>query len=160
MEDRDRAIACFERCVLEARELVDGSLYEVARNFYVEASDGSVCYFGEDVEFFENGTLVNRNGSWRAGVGTAKPGVIMPAAPAVGDAYFQENAPDIAIDMGRVTKTDGTLTFGGQTYADVVTVMDSNPLDTCDEQEAKLYVPGIGEAGDTVKMLVSFTPGM
>lgn len=28
--------------VLEARELVDGQLYEVARNFYVEASDGTV----------------------------------------------------------------------------------------------------------------------
>ncbi len=145
--------------VLEARELVDGALYEVARNFYVEASDGTVCYFGEDVTFYENGQVANHNGSWRAGVGSAKPGIIMPAAPTVGDAYFQENAPGIALDMGRVTATNGTITVDSQTYDNVVTVMDTNPLETCDDEEPKLYVPGIGESGDTVKVLISFTPG-
>ena len=146
--------------VLEARELVDGALYEVARNFYVEASDGTVCYFGEDVQFFENGQVVNMNGSWRAGVGGALPGIIMPASPKVGDAYFQENAPGIAIDMGRITSTTTSVTFMGTSYTNAVTVMDSNPLDTCDEEEAKFYLPMIGEAGDTVKTLISFTQGM
>ncbi|MFN0245831.1 MAG: hypothetical protein ACKV2T_02915 [Kofleriaceae bacterium] len=145
--------------VLEARELIDGQIYEIARNYYVEAYDGTVCYFGEAVEFYENGQLVNRNGSWRADEGNAKPGVIMPAAPAVGDAYFQENAPGIAIDMGRVTDVTSTMMFAGQSYDNVVTVMDSNPLDTCDDEEVKFYVPGIGESGDTAKLLVSFTPG-
>lgn len=145
--------------VLEARELIDGEIYEIARNYYVEASDGTVCYFGEAVEFYENGQLANRNGSWRAGESGAKPGIIMPAAPAVGDAYFQENAPSIAIDMGRITDVTSTMTFQGQSFTNVVTVMDSNPLDTCDDEETKFYVPGIGESGDTVKLLVSFTPG-
>lgn len=145
--------------VLEARELIDGELYEIARNFYVEASDGTVCYFGEDVEFYENGQLANTNGSWRAGGGNAAPGIIMPAAPAIGDSYLQENAPGIALDMGRVARIDETLVANGQSYDNVVRVMDSNPLDTCDDEEPKLYVPGIGEAGDTVKQLVMFTPG-
>ena len=57
--------------VLEAKELVDGELYEVARNFYVEAADGTVCYFGEDVSFYENGVVANHDGSWRAGEGGA-----------------------------------------------------------------------------------------
>lgn len=147
--------------VLEARELKDGAIYEIARNFYVEAADGTVCYFGEDVEFYENGVLVNRDGSWRAGVGDAKPGIIMPAAPRVGDAYFQENAPGIALDMGRVSKTDSTMTLAGTSYNNVVTVLDVNPIDDEDpcEEEPKLYAPGVGEAADTVKTLVSFTPG-
>lgn len=145
--------------VLEARELIDGALYEVARNFYVEASDGTVCYFGEFVEFYENGVVVNNDGSWRADEGDAKPGVIMPASPAVGDAYFQENAPGIAIDMGRVESIDTVMTLLGQTYNNIVTVMDSNPLDSCEDEEPKLYVPGIGEAADTVKTLIEHTPG-
>ncbi len=145
--------------VLEARELIDGELYEIARNFYVEASDGTVCYFGEDVEFYENGQVVNTKGSWRAGADNAKPGIIMPASPLVGSAYLQENAPGIALDMGRVVSTTEALTVNGQMYDNVVRVMDVNPLDTCDQEEPKLYVPGIGEAGDTVKQIISYTPG-
>lgn len=147
--------------VLEARELKDGVLYEVARNFYVEAAGGTVCYFGEDVEFYENGVVVSRDGSWRAGVHDAKPGIIMPAMPKVGDAYFQEVAPDVALDQGRITAVGGTMTFAGTRYDNVVTVADSNPLDDEDpcEEETKQYAPGVGEAADTVKTLVSFTPG-
>ena len=146
--------------VLEARELKNGKLYEVARNYYVEATGGTVCYFGEDVDFYADDgvTIVNHNGSWRAGFGGAKPGIIMPAQPAVGQAYFQEQAPGIARDMGLVAGTTATVAAGGMTYTNVVTIKDSNPLVTCAEED-KLYAPGVGEAGDTVKKLVSFTAG-
>ena len=85
----------------------------------------------------------------------------MPAEPAVGDAYFQEIAPGIAQDMGRVTAIDGEMTLAGQAYTDIVTVLDSNLLeeDGCEDEEEKFYVPGIGEAADTTKTLVSHTPG-
>jgi hypothetical protein len=148
--------------VLESKELVDGQLVELARNYYAETSDGTVCYFGEDVDFFENGVLVNHDGTWRAGVRSAKPGIIMPAMPKVGDAYNQEVAPGIAMDQGRVTATGATMTFAGTSYSNVITVVDTNPLDEeapC-EEETKLYAPGVGEAADTGKMLMSFTPGM
>ena len=105
-------VAGVETHVLEHLEFVDGEILEVARNFYVEATDGTVCYFGEDVEFYEDGMLANMDGSWRAGVDGAKPGVIMPAVPAVGDAYFQEQAPD-ALDMGRVSDVNQSRTIGG-----------------------------------------------
>lgn len=144
--------------VLEAKEYKNGAIYEVARNYYVEASDGTVCYFGEEVSFYENGQVVNSNGSWRADAAGAKPGIIMPAQPRVGDVYYQELAPGVAQDMGRIAKTDGTLTALGKTYDKVVSIFDSNPLEDCDEEE-KLYVPGIGESGDTVKKLTAFTPG-
>lgn len=145
--------------VLEAKEFVNDEIYEVARNFYVEASDGTVCYFGEFVEFYENGEVVNNDGSWRADADGAKPGVIMPATPHVGDAYFQENAPGTAADMGRVVSINTTDTFAGVEYDDVVKVLDVNPFDSCTDEEAKLYAPGVGEAADTAKRLVSFTPG-
>jgi len=155
-------VAGVETHVLEAIEYIDGEIYEVARNFYVEASDGTVCYFGEDVDFYENGAVVSHDGSWRAGVGDAKPGVIMPAVPKVGDAYYQEVAPGTAEDMARVAATGRTEVFAGMSYGDGIQVLDSNPIDDEDpcEDEEKLYVPGIGEAADTAKRLVSFTPGM
>lgn len=145
--------------VLETKEFHNDVLFEMARNFFAEAADGTVCYFGEDVTFYANGQVANTNGSWRAGVADAKPGIIMPAQPAVGQAYFQEQAPGVAIDMGRIVGTDGRMTLDGVVRTNVVTVRDTNPLEDCADEEEKLYVPGIGEAADTVKRLVSFTPG-
>jgi hypothetical protein len=151
-------VAGVETHVLEHQEFIDGELYEVARNFYVEASDTTVCYFGEDVDFYEGGQLANHDGSWRAGVDGA-PGTLMPASPQVGDAYQQENAPGAAVDMGRVTEIDGTETFAGESYDGVVTVMDVNPMDGCDDEEPKRYVAGIGEVADVGVVLQSFSPG-
>jgi len=158
--DETATIAGITTHVLEAKETIDGAVHEIARNFYVEAEDSTVCYFGEDVEFFENGVLANRDGSWRAGVDGAKPGIIMPGIPAAGQSYFQENAGQIAQDRGRVTAVDGKMTLGGVDYEDIVTIQDSNPLDACAVEEEKLYAPGVGEVGDSVKRLVSFTPAL
>ena len=151
-------VARVETHVLEHREYVDGALYEVARNFYVEAADGTVCYFGEDVDFYEGGAVANHDGTWRAGQDGAKPGIIMPATPAAGQAYFQESAPGEAIDQGQV-EGYAAMNIGGQDYDAVLTVLDINPLDGCDEPEPKRYVPGIGEVGDVAVVLMEFTPG-
>lgn len=147
-------VAGVETHVLEHKEYVDGEIEEIARNFYVEASDGTVCYFGEDVENYEDGELANTDGSWRAGVDGAKPGIIMPADPMVGDAYFQENAPGFAIDMGRVSDTGQSRTIGGVDYDDLLIIQDSNPLEDCDDEEEKVYAPGIGEIVDDVLEIV------
>jgi hypothetical protein len=152
-------VAGVETHVLEHYEYVDDQLVEIARNFYVETTDGVVCYFGEDVENYEGGRLVNTNGTWRAGVDGALPGIIMAADPQVGDAYLQENAPGAALDMGRVESVDTTEMIGDMSYDGVLTIHDFNPLEDCSEFEPKLYVPGIGEAADVDVVLIEFTPG-
>lgn len=148
--------------VVEEREFANDQPVEVSRNYVVEASDGTVCYFGEDVDLYENNVIVGHEGTWHAGVRGATPGILMPAAPKLGDAYRQEEAPDTALDQSRVTATGATMTFAGTSYDDVITIVDANPLDDEDAcgEEAKLYAPGVGEAADPAKILVSFTPGM
>jgi hypothetical protein len=152
-------VAGVETHVLEHYEYEDDELIEIARNFYVETTDGVVCYFGEDVENYENGMMVDTNGSWRAGIDGALPGIIMLADPMAGDGYLQENSPGAALDMGRVESIATTEMIGDESYDDVLTVHDFNPLEDCDEFERKLYVPGIGEAADADVVLVEFTPG-
>ena len=145
--------------VLEHKNFINGEIHEIARNFYVEASDGTVCYFGEDVEFYEDGELVNTAGTWRAGVNGAKPGIIMPAVPEVGQAYFQEHEEGNAMDMARVTMTGATVTLGDLTFENVVQVLDANPIDDeepCEDEE-KLYAPGIGEIKDVDLEVVEFS---
>jgi hypothetical protein len=158
--DETRMIMGVETHVLRHETRFDGVLHEVALNFYVEATDGTVCYFGEDVEFYDDlGMFESTDGTWRAGEDGALPGVIMPANPEPGHAYYQELAPGIALDMGRITANDLTTTIGTESYA-TIQIMDTNPIDDeepCGEEE-KRYALGIGEVKDTVLEVVSFTP--
>jgi hypothetical protein len=56
---------------------------------------------------FENGKLVGTEGSWRAGVAGAQPGIVMEANPKVGDSYNQENASGVAQDHAQVVSLNG-----------------------------------------------------
>lgn len=159
--EETRTILGVQTHILRHETRFDGVLHEIALNFYVEATDGTVCYFGEDVEFYdEMGEFENTDGTWKAGKDGALPGVIMPAMPKVGDAYYQEFAPGIALDMGRVNRDDLTTTIDGKEY-ETIQIMDTNPIDdeeAC-ELEEKRYAYGVGEVKDTVLEVVKFKPG-
>jgi hypothetical protein len=159
--DETETIMGVETHILRHETYHDDVIHEIALNYYVEATDGTVCYFGEDVEFYDDmGVFENTDGTWKAGEDGALPGIIMLAEPAVDDAYYQEFAPGIALDQGRVAATDLTTSLGDQSYA-TIQVLDTNPIDdeTPCEDEEKRYAMGIGEVKDTVLEIVSFTPG-
>ncbi|MFC1850716.1 hypothetical protein ACFL27_11035, partial [candidate division CSSED10-310 bacterium] len=89
------------RVVME-EEYENGEIIEISRNFFAQASDGTVCYFGEDVDIYENGEIVSHDGAWRAGENGNQAGIMMPGAQAVGQAFYQEQATGIAEDMSEV----------------------------------------------------------
>jgi hypothetical protein len=115
-----------------ANGLVDDgaeNLIEISRNFYAQTQDGTVCYFGEDVDIYEGGVVVSREGAWRAdGRGNA-PGIFMPADPQPGMTFQQEFAPGIAEDQATVVRRGKTVTVPAGTFPDTITVRDFNPLD-------------------------------
>src|SRR6267143_6022515 len=79
--------------VVEEKEWKDGKLYEVARNYFAICEQTKdVFYFGEDVEFYEDGKVVKRDGSWLAGVNGNKAGLMMPGTPKLNMKYYQELA--------------------------------------------------------------------
>ena len=85
--------------VVQETEKADGELTEISRNFYAICNrDNSVVYFGEEVDIYEDGEVVAHDGEWRAGDDGAKPGIIMPGTNLLGARYFQELAPDVALD--------------------------------------------------------------
>ena len=88
---------------------VDGRIEEVALDYYAQADDGSVWYFGEDlVDFDEEGFVDSTEGVWLAGV-DGPPAMIMPGDPQVGDVHRAENTPPIAFEEVEVTSIDETL---------------------------------------------------
>jgi hypothetical protein len=89
---------------------LDGRIHEVALDWYAQADDGSVWYFGEDVFNFQDGKVADTQGSWVAGK-DGPPGMIMPAHPQVGAVYRTENIPGRVFE--EVTVKAGGLTVDG-----------------------------------------------
>ena len=52
---------------------------EKTNDYFAQDKAGNVWYFGEDTKEFENGKVVSTEGTWRAGVDGATPGIIMLA---------------------------------------------------------------------------------
>jgi hypothetical protein len=132
----------------------DETLIEISRNFYAQTQDGTVCYFGEDVDIYEGGVVVSHEGAWRADDRGNAPGIFMPADPQPGMTFQQEAAPGIAEDTATVTRRGRTVTVPAGTFADTITVRDFNPLDG--SKGTKVYAPGVGLIVDGPLDLISY----
>ena len=67
--DQTRTVDGVATRVVEEREWKDGKLYEVSRNYFAMCQQTKdVFYFGEEVDYYENGKVVKHDGSWLAGV--------------------------------------------------------------------------------------------
>jgi hypothetical protein len=142
-----------------------GRTIEDTEDFFAQDVDGAVWYFGELSQEFENGELDSLEGSWRAGVAGASPGIIMQAMPVVGETYRQEFAFGDAEDAAEVLSTTGSATVPATSCAGTcVVTRDFTPLEP-DADEQKYHAPGIGvilevESDTGARSeLVSFTRG-
>lgn len=138
--------------VVEERETEDGELVEISRNFFAQAPNGSVCYFGEDVDDYEDGVVVGHDGAWRAGVDGARAGILMPPDPALGMTYPEEVAPGIAEDTGRIDAIGEVVEVPAGRFEDTLRVIETSPLDA--GSSLKVYAPGVGMIVDEPVRLI------
>lgn len=124
----------------------DGQIVETAIDYFAQADDGSVWYFGEDVSNYENGVIASHDGTWLAGR-DGPPGMIMPAHPKVGDVYRPENIPGLVFEETTVKATNLTVHGPSGTIAGAIRV-EEHPADGA--VETKVYAPGYGEFEATV----------
>jgi hypothetical protein len=154
VSDRTLRIGNVETRIVVERETHDGELAEVSRNYFAICKQtNSVFYFGEDVDNYENGKIDNHGGSWRAGVGGAKPGLIMSGTILLGGRYFQELAPDVALDRAEIVALDATVTTPLRTFRRVLKIRETTPLEP-GAVEFKFYAAGVGLIKDDVLPLV------
>ena len=118
-------------------------LVEVSRNFMAtDRNTGDVYYFGEDVDNYKDGKVVNHESAWRAGTGGARFGLMIPAKPTVGQAFYQEIAPKVAMDRVEVISTSETVKTPAGTFQNCVHLRETTPLER--DVSHKYYAPGIG----------------
>jgi hypothetical protein len=120
---------------------LDGRIHEVANDWYAQADDGSVWYFGEDVFNYEDGKVADTEGTWVASDATPAA-MIMPAEPQVGDVYRSENAPGIAFEEVRIDKVDQQIDGPSGKISGAIEV---NELHMDGTRESKVFAPGYGE---------------
>ncbi len=121
-----------------------GALIEDTFDYFAQDVDGNVWYLGELSQGFEDGQLASLEGSWRAGVEGAKPGIVMQAMPTVGDPYRQEFDLGNAEDAAEVISTTASESVpGASCNGDCVVTRDFTPIEP-DVEENKYYARGVG----------------
>jgi uncharacterized Fe-S cluster protein YjdI len=131
--------------VIVEHEQENGALKEVSRNYFAACLPSrDVYYFGEDVDIYADGRVVSHQGAWLAGMHGAEPGIIMPDSGFVlGQRYYQELAPGVALDRAEHVGTDLELDLQAGNFDDCIEITETTPLEPGAES-TKFYCPGVG----------------
>lgn len=128
-------------------------LVEIADNYFAEADDGTLYYFGEVVDNYENGVIANHDGSWLVGGRTLPtdpadtatatvPAVFMPANPELGDIFKPEDLFPFVDETAEVVATGVTLRVPAGRFKNAIVLKETTRLSPAVER--KTYAPGVG----------------
>lgn len=135
--------------IIAETEWVDGELVEESENYFARCEEtDAVYYFGEDVTIYEDGVPITgaEAGSWLAGEDGESinmPGLIMPGTFLLGSRYFQEVAPEIALDRAEHVDMGLTVETPAGAFNNSVMLLETTPLDPS-AKDIKVYAPGVG----------------
>jgi hypothetical protein len=122
----------------------NGTPVEITDDWYAQDKRGNIWYLGESVRNYANGELVDRTGSFEAGVDGAQAGVAMPADPVPGLSYRQEYYEGQAEDKAAIVtvgQEQVEVPFGY--FSRVLMTRDLVPTEP-KVQELKFYARGVG----------------
>lgn len=142
--------------VVEEREGTQERLTEVSLNYFaIDLPSGDLFYFGEDVDLYQDGAVAGHAGVWRSGVDGARFGLFVPGKPVVGDRYYQEIAPGVAMDRAEVVSTDEQVRTPAGLFEHCLHIRETSPLEKGSGD--KWFAPGVGLVRDDDLELTSYT---
>ena len=141
--DETKMVDGVETRIVEEREVVNGELLEISRNYFaISKRTNDVFYFGEDVDIYKGGKIANHDGAWLSGVAGARFGLKLPGSPLLGARYHHEVAPGVALDRAEVVGVSETFETPAGKFSDCLKVEESSALEK--GKAFKFYAPGIG----------------
>ncbi|MBI3875160.1 MAG: hypothetical protein HY300_04210 [Verrucomicrobia bacterium] len=144
-----------ETRVIEEKETENGLTTEISRNYFcISKRTGDVFYFGEDVDIYKNGKVINHEGAWMSGVAGARFGLMMPGTPLLGARYHHEVAPKVAMDRAEIMTLGETVKTPAGKFEKCLKTEETTPLEKT--KERKFYAPGIGVVYDGELKLVKY----
>ena len=141
--------------IVEEREEVDGKLKEISRNYFAICREhDDVFYFGEEVDIYKDGKIVEHSGAWRADEKDSRAGIIMPGTVLLGARHYQEIAPN-AQDRAEYLSDDVTMKTPAGTFRNCIKVEETSGIDSADLCY-KTYAPGVGIIQDDDLVLTKY----
>lgn len=151
-----KTIAGVDTLIFWDRVYLDDVLIEDTRDYLAQHRNGDVWYFGEHVDNYENGELVDHDGAWLTGVDDAKPGIWVLADPRVGDRFRNEFRQGEAEDESEVLAVGEGVSVPYGTFSDCVKHLDGSPLFEAKAQTT--YCKGVGAEVLAVDLVGPETP--
>ena len=130
-----------EALVVEDRAFEDGKIAEVAIDYFAQDDNGTVYYFGEDVDEYKDGKVINHDGSWLLGRDTPVPGVLFPGEVKPGAKWVSEDVSAEISEKDEIVSVSETVTVPAGTFKNCVKVKESLGDGTT---EYKYYAKGVG----------------
>lgn len=159
--------------LLQETEFANGRLAEISKNYFAQADDGSVYYFGETVDIYENDVVVEHGGSWLVGGKTepgdpdgtgnaASPSVFMPGNPELGDVFKSEDVAPIADETDTIIGVNQRVNVPAGKFQGAIRLRETSVLSP--GQETKWYAPGAGvvkgqQKGESFRLIALALPG-
>lgn len=145
--------AAVETRVVKEIDFEAGDITEISLNYFAQADDGSVYYFGETVDDFNEGEIVGHEGSWLVGGKTAptdpdetyfadKPALFMPANPELGDSWKPEDLFPFVDETVTVIKVDSTQKIAAGKF-NAIRLKETSDIPGSDS-EHKWWSKGVG----------------
>jgi hypothetical protein len=139
--------------VLQETSIENGEIIEISRNYFAQADDGSVYYFGEVVDIYAGGVIVSHEGSWLVGgpsdpadppetATDPDPNVFMPANPEPGDEYRPEDTLPVVDEEDLILKAGQNVSVPAGHFDECLQIRESSQLSP--DTETKWYAPGLG----------------
>lgn len=119
------------------------TVLEETTDWYAQDKQGNVWYFGEATKARNPDGTFDTTGSWLAGVHGARPGIVMTAHPAVGDAHRQEFWRGQAEDQYWLVDLGAAVKVPAGSFATAARTLEWSRLEPGVIDE-KFYVPGVG----------------
>lgn len=141
----------------------DGEVVEVTDDWFAQDRAGNVWSFGEATTEYDDRGRPGTGGSWEAGMDGAQAGIVMLAAPRLGDGYQQGFLEGEAEDRATVLSLEARVTVGLGSYDGLLQTQETTPLEP-GLTGHRYYARGIGlvyeetvAGGEGAAALVEFT---
>lgn len=121
----------------------EDEIEERSTNWYSQHADGSVWWFGELTQTYEDGFLTNMDGSWRAGIDGALPGVFVPASFASTAPFRRALAIGSAEEVARVARANVSVSVPFGDFTGGLAIEERDPLEPF-ELVIEILIWGIG----------------
>ena len=161
------SVACH---ILQEMSFQDGELVEVSHNYFAQADNGAVYYFGEVVDIYRDGAVINHDGSWLVGGATLPsdptttasanvPALFMPANPEIGDVFKPEDLFPVVDETAEIVGTGRVVRVPADYYTNAILLKETTQLSAAD-REYKTYAAGVGVLtarahGESLRLLAS-----